>query len=74
MRPIVRKFWPVLAVAAGGLLVYFEVRPAGGINGDNEFWVFVGGLIVILGVIDLVQPKRPPGDEGRVTELNKPLE
>jgi hypothetical protein len=58
MSPVVRRGWPVLAVAAGLLLIFFEYRLEGGITGDNAFWLFVGALVVVLGVIDLMQ-KRP---------------
>lgn len=58
MKPIVRKFWPVLAVLAGLLLIFFEYRQAHGVTADNAFWLFVAALIVVLGVIDLIQ-KRP---------------
>lgn len=58
MNPLIRKFWPLLAIAAGLLLIYFEYRHSGGVTGDNAFWLFVAALIVILGFIDLLQ-KRP---------------
>lgn len=58
MHPILRKTWPLLALVAGLLLIFFEYRDAQGINADNALWLFVGTLIVVLGTIDLIQ-KRP---------------
>lgn len=58
MHPLIRKTWPVLALFAGLLLIYFEVRTAHGITADNAFWLFIAALIVILASIDLIQ-KRP---------------
>ena len=62
----VRRFWPLLALAAGGLLAYFELHRAGGVTADNVFWVLVAGLIVVLSLIDLLQkrPGPPGGDQG----------
>jgi hypothetical protein len=57
-HPFIRRTWPILAVLSGLLLIFFEYRDARGITADNAFWLFVGALIVILGVIDLLQ-KRP---------------
>lgn len=56
--PTLRRAWPVLAVLAGLLLIYFEYTKAHGITGDNAFWLFVGAVIVVLGLVDLFQ-KRP---------------
>jgi hypothetical protein len=59
----VRRLWPVLALAAGILLAYFEIHRAGGVTADNVFWLLVAGLIVVMSLIDLVQKRPgPPGD------------
>jgi len=58
MHPILRKTWPLLALLAGLLLIFFEYRDAQGITADNALWLFIGGLIVVLAAIDLIQ-KRP---------------
>jgi len=58
MHPILRKTWPLLALLAGLLLIFFEYRDAQGITADNALWLFIGGLIVVLATIDLIQ-KRP---------------
>ena len=55
-----RRFWPVIALLAGVVLAFFEIRRVGGVTADNVFWVVVAGLIVLLALIDLFQ-KRPPG-------------
>jgi hypothetical protein len=57
-----RKIWSALALLAGAALLAFELRRAHGVNADNVFWVLIGGLLVVLSVIDLVQ-RRPPTDE-----------
>jgi hypothetical protein len=62
MSPL-RRFWPVLAVIAGGLLVYFEYRQYRGVTADNIFWLCVGALIVVLGLIDLFQKPPAPRDD-----------
>jgi len=56
VKALFRKFWSVLAVLAGLLLIYFEYRRAHGVTADNAFWLFVGVLIVILGTLNLFQP------------------
>ena len=58
MHPILRKTWPLLALLAGLLLIFFEYRDAQGITADNALWLFIGVLIVVLAAIDLIQ-KRP---------------
>jgi hypothetical protein len=58
MTPFLRRTWPVLAVLSGLVLIYFEYRAGMGITADNAFWLFVGALIVVLGIVDLLQ-KRP---------------
>ena len=58
----VRRFWPLLALAAAILLAYFELHRAGGVTADNVFWLLVAALIVVLSLIDLVQKRPgPPG-------------
>ena len=60
----VRRFWPLLALAAGILLAYFEVHRAGGVTADNVFWLLIAGLIVVLSLIDLLQKRTgPPGGD-----------
>src|SRR4051794_32859255 len=53
MNPLLRKFWSLLALLAGLALIFFEWRRAGGITGDNIFWLFIAALIVILSTINL---------------------
>jgi hypothetical protein len=71
--PTVRRFWPVLAVVAGVALIFFEYRRAHGVTADNAFWLFVGALIVVLGLVDLFQ-KRPGAEppEGPRPPLGPP--
>jgi len=59
----VRRYWPLLALAAGVLLAYFEIQRAGGVTGDNVFWLLIAGLIVVMSLIDLFQKRPEPGDE-----------
>lgn len=54
MKAIWKRIWPVLAVAAGVVLVWFEVRRSGGVNMDNWFWVLIGGVIILLGALNLL--------------------
>jgi hypothetical protein len=56
-----RKPWSALALLAGAALLFFELRSAHGVTADNIFWLLVGGLILILATIDLIQ-KRPDPD------------
>jgi hypothetical protein len=62
-----RKFWSILAVLAGALLIYFEWRRAGGISTDNIFWLIIAVLIVILATINLIQkpghPRHTPDND-----------
>ena len=53
------KFWSGVAVLAGVVLIYFEYQHADGLSAENAIWILVGGLVVVLGLIDLIQ-KRPP--------------
>jgi hypothetical protein len=78
VHPVIRKTWPVLALVAGAALVYFELSRDGGVTVENWFWLLVGGLAVILGLIDLIQritgkSPEPPPDADAGTEINKPL-
>jgi hypothetical protein len=59
LKTFLRKFWSILAVLAGALLIYFEWRRAGGITADNVFWLIIAALILILATINLIQK---PGD------------
>ena len=59
----VRRYWPLLALAAGVLLGYFEIHQAGGVTGDNVFWLLIAGLIVVMSLIDLVQKRPEQGDD-----------
>lgn len=65
MQPPLRKFWSALALLAGAALIFFELRSARGVTGDNVFWLLVGGLIVVLGLIDLVQKRPADGENPR---------
>jgi uncharacterized membrane protein HdeD (DUF308 family) len=53
-----RRFWPVLAVVTGGALLFFEIRRSRGITGENAFWLLIGGLVLVLGMVDLWQGLR----------------
>lgn len=57
-----RRFWPVLAVVTGGALLFFEIRRSKGVTGENAFWLLVGGLVLVLGVVDLWQSLRRKRD------------
>ena len=70
MSPFVRRTWPMLAVLSGLLLIFFEYRLAGEINWDNAFWLFVGTLIVVLGIVDLTQ-KLPQKSKKRSTSKSR---
>jgi hypothetical protein len=58
-----RKLWSALALCAGALLLFFELRQAHGVTADNVFWLLVGALIVVLALIDLVQKRPNPGEK-----------
>lgn len=54
LRPRRKKAVAVLAVAAGVFLLFFEARNFLGAGGVvSWFWLAVGGLAVVLGVIEL---------------------
>ena len=55
MVGVLKKFWHFLALLAGLGLIAFEVLKPGGVTGDSLFWLFVGGLIVILSVVEIAQ-------------------
>lgn len=50
-----RRFWPLLAIAAAAALLYFELRRSRGVTAENAFWLLVGGLVLILAGVDLWQ-------------------
>ena len=66
----VRRFWPLLALAAGILLAYFELHRAGGVTADNVFWLLIAGLIVVMSLIDLFQKRPEPPGEGQGPPTN----
>jgi hypothetical protein len=71
MKPLLRKFWSLLALLAGLALIFFEWRRAGGITADNVFWLIIAALIVILSTLNLVQnPSQNRSDE---SDNNLPL-
>jgi len=71
LKTFLRKFWSILALLAGASLIYFEWRRAGGITGDNAFWLLIAALIVILAAINLIQkPSDKPREE---SDINPPL-
>jgi hypothetical protein len=65
------KFWSILAVLAGALLIYFEWRRAGGITADNLFWLLIAALIVVLATINLIQ--KSGADQHDTPDNNLPL-
>jgi hypothetical protein len=71
VKTYLRKFWSILAVLAGALLIYFEWRRAGGITGDNIFWLIIAALIVILATINLIQ--KPSENSHDTPDNNLPL-
>jgi hypothetical protein len=50
-----RRLWPLLAILTGGALLFFEIRKSKGVTGENAFWLLVGGLVLVLGAVDLWQ-------------------
>ena len=50
-----RRFWPLLTIAAAAALLYFELRRARGVTAENAFWLLIGGLVLILAGVDLWQ-------------------
>jgi hypothetical protein len=54
MSPL-RRFWPILALLAGAALIAFELRRSHGLTLENAFWLLIGGLVVVLATVDLVQ-------------------
>jgi hypothetical protein len=73
MSPLVRRTWPILAVVAGGLLIYFECRD--GVTGEGAFWLLVGGLIVVLALADLITKGKPPAPSAETRPEDRlPLE
>jgi hypothetical protein len=78
VHPVIRKTWPILALIAGALLLYFELRRDAGDTAENWFWLLVGALAVILGLIDLIQritgrSAAPEAQSDAGTEINRPL-
>jgi hypothetical protein len=71
VKTYLRKFWSILAVLAGALLIYFEWRRAGGITADNIFWLLIATLIVVLATINLIQ--KPTADRHDMPDNNLPL-
>ncbi|MCC7351962.1 MAG: hypothetical protein IT446_15490 [Phycisphaerales bacterium] len=53
MKPKLRKAVAAGAVLAGGAVIYFEWGLAEG-AGEKGFWMLIGGLAVILGMIELI--------------------
>ncbi|HSI35253.1 MAG: hypothetical protein ACAI43_25245 [Phycisphaerae bacterium] len=64
-----RRYWPIFALLAGAALIAFELHRDGGVTGENAFWLVVGGVIVLMGLIDLLQritgklPEPPEKDD-----------
>ena len=69
MKTYLRKFWSILALLAGALLIYFEWRRAGGITADNIFWLIIAALMVILATINLIQKPGDPRDRADNDDL-----
>jgi hypothetical protein len=60
-----RRFWPILALLAGAALLFFELRRDRAVTAENAFWLLIGGLVLILGAVDLWQSlhgRRPSPD------------
>jgi hypothetical protein len=55
MGSLLKRFWSALAVLAGLALIFFEYRRSGGVTGENAFWLLVGAMVVVLGVLNLFQ-------------------
>lgn len=72
MSPLVRKTWPVLALIAGALLIYFECRR--GVSGEGVFWLIVGGLIVVLAAAEFIPKKTADTPETQRPDDRLPLE
>ncbi len=71
MKSLLRKFWSLLALFAGLALIFFEWRRAGGITGDNIFWLIIAALIVILSTLNLIQ--KPSQNRSDESDNNLPL-
>ena len=52
MKQRPRKLYAVLGVAAGVVLVAFEVRPALAGNGEDIFWVVIAVLLIAFGLAE----------------------
>ena len=58
-----RKVVAVLALVAGGVLIYFELyRPS--TKGEACFWVVIGAVVLVLSLMELLT-KTPPDDDPR---------
>jgi hypothetical protein len=56
-----KKAFAAIAVVGGVALCVFEIRAlARGGNPGAWFWLIVAVLMVVLGVLELVAPARPP--------------
>jgi len=64
---LLKRYWAVLALLAGAALMVFEYRRAGGVNTDNIFWLFIGGMVMLLAGADLIQRLRG----GETADLKK---
>jgi hypothetical protein len=53
---MLRRWWPVLALVAGGLLLFFEIKK--GDWAESWFWVAVAGLIIVLALMELVTRRK----------------
>jgi hypothetical protein len=65
MKGSYRRIFAAGAAGLGAFLVVFELRRAPTPAEANWFWMAVGGLMVILGLIEVLSggPKRSDGSE-----------
>jgi hypothetical protein len=56
LNPIFRRFIAGASVIGGLFVLYFEMVHA---SGDRWFWMFIAGLAVVLGMIELMSKDKP---------------
>ncbi len=53
---MLRRYWAVLPLLGGALLLYFEVKK--GDWAESWFWIALAVLVVVLSLVDLIARSR----------------
>jgi hypothetical protein len=56
VNPIFRRAIAGLCVIGGLFVIYFELSHP---SGERWFWIFIAGLAVVLGMIELMSKPKP---------------